>query len=300
MTVDAALVLLAPVDVGEPGERPAEHVGLGLVEQARAAAGLDRDVEGRELLDELRVGGAAPDEHRDVAVAARRRSCRSRIRLAIQPASSSSVVAGPDHDLGLGPAGAAGTAPSSSRAAPGSIVAKRFADVDDLRAAAPVGRDLERRDVRRSASRTSTMLRDVRAAPLVDRLIVVADDAELDVRAGEELDQALLRGLTSWYSSTIRWRSVAWTCAASSGRSSSLDRADDLLAVGEQAVALERREVVARGSCRNGSGIVVGIEQLVLDDVDALEERLDRGEQPVAGDRAAGLEPASPRARGTR
>ena len=39
------------------------------------------------------------------------------------------------------------------------------------------------------------MLLDVRAAPLVDRLVVVADDHEVrrPVRLGEQLDQPLLR-----------------------------------------------------------------------------------------------------------
>ena len=83
---------------------------------------------------------------------------------------------------------------------------------------------------------------------------------------------------------------AACISAASSGRSSSSHRTDDLLAVGQQPVAVERRVVVDQHRperLRHRRRI----EQLVLDDVDALEERLDGREQPVARIETTQIEP---------
>lgn len=63
-----------------------------------------------------------------------------------------------------------------------------------------------------------------------------------------------------------------------------LDGAHHLLPEGEEAVPLQRRQVIPQhGSERVGHGR--GVEELVLDDVDALEEVLDRREQAVAARR---------------
>ena len=69
------------------------------------------------------------------------------------------------------------------------------------------------------------------------------------------------------------------------------DRADDLPSVGQQPVALERRVVVAQNGAER-VGHRRRIEQLVLDDVDPGEERVDRREQPVAGIELADLQSA--------
>ena len=144
-----------------------------------------------ELLEELPVRGPAADEDGDVAVRHALRRARSRMRLAIQPASSASVSARPDDDLAV-PRSARGSVrlPCPSRAA-GIVWANRLAR-SMIWAAAPVRRDLERRDVRIALGEGDDVA-DVRAAPLVDRLVVVADDAQLDTRAGKQLDQPLLR-----------------------------------------------------------------------------------------------------------
>jgi hypothetical protein len=59
------------------------------------------------------------------------------------------------------------------------------------------------------------------------------------------------------------------------------DRSDDLLAECQQPIAV-KRVVVAAEDRSEGVGHRGGVEELVLDDVDALEERGDRSEQPVA------------------
>jgi hypothetical protein len=47
------------------------------------------------------------------------------------------------------------------------------------------------------------MMLQVGAAPLVDRLIGIANDGEVAMLAGDLLDQQVLRAVESWYSSTI-------------------------------------------------------------------------------------------------
>ena len=112
--------------------------------------------------------------------------------MAIQPASSTSV--GAVQTTTSGPGACARRAVRRHRLVdplrdrPGELVR----DLDDLRSAAAVGRDLERRH-RRVAVGEGDDVGDVRAAPLVDRLLVVADDAQLHLRAGQQLDQPLLR-----------------------------------------------------------------------------------------------------------
>ncbi len=113
---------------------------------------------------------------------------------------------------------------------------------DDCRPAAAVRRDLERRHVGVSISERHDVA-DVRAAPLVDGLVVVADHTQLELGAGEQPDQALLGRWASWYSSIMRWRSSAWMRSCSLGRSKLGDGTDDQLAVGEQVVPLQRVEV---------------------------------------------------------
>ena len=46
---------------------------------------------------------------------------------------------------------------------------------------------------------------DVAAAPLVDRLVVVADHADAGAEVVQRPDDASWTGLTSWYSSTITY-----------------------------------------------------------------------------------------------
>ena len=48
-------------------------------------------------------------------------------------------------------------------------------------------------------------VRHLRPAPAVDRLIVVAHDAQVAVAGGQRLDDAVLAPLVSWYSSISRW-----------------------------------------------------------------------------------------------
>ena len=128
---------------------------------------------------------------------------------------------------------------------------------------------------------------DVRAAPLVDRLVVVADDAQLDLRAGQQLDQPLLGRVDVL---VLVDDQVPQLGVDLGGQLRPLQlpyRAHDLLAVGQQPVAVEGLVVGAQHRperVRHGGGI----EQLVLHHVDALEERGDRGEQAIVLDRAAG------------
>ena len=92
--------------------------------------------------------------------------------------------------------------------------------VDDLPATASVRGDVElphariARDERRDVP-------DVRPAPLVDGLTVIANHAELGATGTEPFDEQLLRRVTSWYSPTMRWQSDAWTPSRTAGRSSS-------------------------------------------------------------------------------
>src|SRR4051812_44546997 len=60
-----------------------------------------------------------------------------------------------------------------------------------------------------------------------------------------------------------------------------MDGARDLLSVGEQPIPLERREVVAQDRSKRLRHSA-RIEELVLDDVNALQERFDRSEEAVA------------------
>jgi hypothetical protein len=57
-----------PVDVGQPGVRRAEDGGLGLGEQAGAAARLYGDALGLQGLEQRRVGDLPADQDRDVAI----------------------------------------------------------------------------------------------------------------------------------------------------------------------------------------------------------------------------------------
>ena len=142
------------------------------------------------------TAGRAPDRRPDRGRArrcpgtARPASCASSTRAVTQPASRRLVGGGPGDHLA-----ASARRPERRhrlRQAPRDRRGERVRRGDDRRAAAPVRRDLERRHVRVAVAERDDV-GDVRPAPLVDRLVVVADDAQLDVRPGQQLDQSLLR-----------------------------------------------------------------------------------------------------------
>ena len=125
------------------------------------------------------------------------------------------------------------------------------------------------------------MLDDVRAAPLVDGLLVVADHAQLHLRAGQQLDQPLLGRVDVL---VLVHDQVPQPGVDLGGQLRALQlpyRPHDLLAVGKQPVAIEGLVVGAQHRPER-VGHRSRVEQLVLDHVDALEERGDRGEQAVA------------------
>ena len=120
---------------------------------------------------------------------------------------------------------------------------------------------------------------DVAAAPLVDRLVVVPDHAELCLRTGQELDQTFLgrvdvlvlvhdqvphRGVQP-----LADRVVLEGC----------HRSGDLLAVGQEPIGLECSvEVLYYVPERLVQ--VARVQQLVVDDREVLQERAHRREQP--------------------
>ena len=146
-----------PFDVAQPRERLAEEDGLGLVEQARAATGLDRDAECGELLHQARIGGATPHQDRDVAEpGALVRKVEDHVG---DPARLLNLGRGiPDHDLwtrafARRPVRCHGFV-DPLRYGPGKLIG----DLDDLRSAPPVDRDLERLHWLIPARGTVTML----------------------------------------------------------------------------------------------------------------------------------------------
>ena len=66
--------------------------------------------------------------------------------------------------------------------------------IDDLGATSSVGGDLECRHARKARGEVDDVS-DVRTAPLVDGLVVVADNAQLNPWRSEQLDQPLLGGI---------------------------------------------------------------------------------------------------------
>ena len=159
------------------------------------------------------------------------------------------------------------------------VRAKSIRDFDDLRPAPPVGGDLER------GHRWVTVgegddVGHVRAAPLVDGLLVVADHAQFDLRAGQQLDQPFLGRVDVL---VLVHDQVAELGVDLSGQLRAFQlphRPHDLLAVGEQPVALKSLVVGAQHRPER-VGHRGRVEQLVLDHVHALEERGYRGEQPA-------------------
>ena len=242
----ARAVALAPLDVGQPCER--------LSEQRRASGCSNSPVRPPgctgmsnvgELLDQPWVRGATANEHRDVLVAKPR--VDEVVDQARDPASLLEPRSSPLHTTTSGSA-----PPPSARCVP--IV---FVDPVRDRLREPFATSMICGRLRRFVviSNVATDwialgeiddVRDIRAAPLVDRLLVVADHAQLHSRAGQQPISRSCAGLTSWYSSTIRWRRLAWTVV---GQSSVLELRHcphDLLTIGQQPVAVERLVVVVQ------------------------------------------------------
>ena len=116
--------------------------------------------------------------------------------------------------------------------------------VDDRGAATAVRGDTERGDARVPLLEGHDV-RDVGAAPPVDGLVVVADDAEFDAGPGEELDQPLLGGVHVLVLVDDQVAEVRVNRGGDRRFLELLYRPGDLLPVGQQAVPVERG-VVAR------------------------------------------------------
>ena len=140
--------------------------------------------------------------------------------MAIHPASSASVGALQATTSGPGPplGGRYGAIVLSIRS--GMVRANSIRDLDNLRPAPSVGRDPERRH-RWVAVGEGHDVGHVRAAPLVDGLLVIPDDAQFDLRAGQQLDQPFLGRIDVLVLVHDQVTEPGWISAASSGRSSS-------------------------------------------------------------------------------
>ena len=119
------------------------------------------------------------------------------------------------------------------------------------------------------------MFVDVRSAPLVDRLVVVADDHEVgrSVRLGEELDQALLRRVHVLVLVDDEVPQVRRYPLAHRRVPQGPHRLDDLRPERHEPVAVEHRVVGVDRLLEVAVGKRVDVHQLVLDDVEALLER---------------------------
>ena len=94
----------------------------------------------------------------------------------------------------------------------------------------------------------------VRAAPLVDRLVVVADDGELHRRRGEQLDEALLGRVDVLVLVDEQVAQRAVDAREDLGSFKRLERAGDEQAEGEEVVPVEHlavgRVARRRAGCR--------------------------------------------------
>ena len=243
-----------PVDVRQPGEGRAEDGGLGLLEQAGATAWLDGDARDLQRVEDLarrRRARARGSRCRGSARPARGAPrCRARSR---RPRPARRRGRRRSRPPARPPAG---SGPSPCRVAPGSTARTRW------RAATMPGRDrrLTRRlncvDVVVAVCEGDDVV-DVGAAPLVDRLVVVADDDHVGSAVGLRRAARMscsCAGLTSWYSSTIRCRRSAVTAARIVRVFQRADRLDDLRAERHEAVAVEHRVVRSADSLKSPSG----------------------------------------------
>ena len=160
---------------------------------------------------------------------------------------------------------------------PGDLVR----EADDAGTAAPVGHD--RILSRLVAPPEPDDVRHVRSAPLVDRLIVVADYAKLDGLACEQLDEPFLGRidvliLVHHEVPQVRVNLTQQRLVRSEGPHG----LNDLLAVGQQAPPFQFLVVPLRNGLERSAELIER-EQLVLDHVDVRAEMLDRTEQTLIG-----------------
>jgi hypothetical protein len=258
-----------------------------LVEQACPSPRLHGNVESGELLDEAPICGPPAYQHGDIAVAnAGVAEVEDQVR---DPAGLLGLRRRrPDDDLGSRAAGWVAMRLHRLADAVRDRPRKAVGDVDDHGTAPAVRRDLERCHGR-IAVRERHDVRDVGASPLVDGLLVVADNAQLGPRAGQELDQPLLGRVHVLVLVDDQVTQLAVNHGCKSRTLELANGTNDLLTVGEQAIALERVVVGAKNRAKR-VGQRLRVKQLVLDDVDSLQEGLDRCEKPVPGIKLLELE----------
>ena len=158
---------------------------LGPVEEAQAAD-LVRDAGPRQRLLDRRELRVHPDEDRDLARA--RSPSRSRPRIAATSAASSASAVGVPRDRGLG-AVAAGRREPLRAARRGD---QPVGELEDLRRRAVVPRRARRSGAPGMPLRERDQVVRRRARERVDRLVLVADDAQVARLAEPQLEQPLL------------------------------------------------------------------------------------------------------------
>ncbi len=263
-----------PVDAGHPCKGAPEDLGVPLVEQPSPSSRLHGNVEGGERVDQAPVGSAPTHEDGDVPIGHAlvvevENQLRNPSRLALL------VTRVPDRHLGAATRRAVGS--HSLGDPPRNRGGEGVRGVDNPRTAASVGRDLERGDVRVPAGEGHDVA-NVGPTPLVNGLVVVADDAELNGGAGQQLDEPLLRGVHVLVLVDNQMAQLGPHRSQDGLALQFADGSDDLLAVGEQAVSLQCVQIVQEHPAERLRHRV-GVEEFVFDDVDAAQKAIDRSEQ---------------------
>jgi hypothetical protein len=267
------LKLAAPLHVGEPHERAADHLGLRLIEQTGPTPGLHRHTECSELIEQLTVCHLAPHQHRHLLVLE-----PTVMEIVDQAGDVARLfllgVGAPQRELG--PVRRVATVQHLLVQPARNRRSELVGGVDDLRPAASVGGEaellhalvalFERDDVGHR-----------RPAPLVNRLVVVANHTHLGSASSQPLDQPLLHRVDVL---VLVHDQVAQRAMDSFGHVRSrqfVRRTHHLLSEREQPVLLQGVEVpaqrVSEVALQRGR-----VEQLVLHHIEPTEELLDRRE----------------------